>query len=394
MKYIFFYLIIILSLLSLSCSDDTHVHDAEQEASMQDDHEEGEEVELTHLQIEKIGLELGGFEQKNLNATFKVNGTLEIPPQNKASVSTLIEGQVQRIHVKPGQSIRKGGLLATLQNTTVIEWQEQLMEADGSLLFLTKEYERQKNLVAQEIAAQKQLEKVESELKIAQAHKKALRAKLKMVGINPDREEAQFSASIGIRSPIEGFVSKIEINTGAYVSSNQELFEIVDNHHIHIDLRAFEKDLPYLSIGQKINFSLQSNPSKLMQASIFAIGKAMDEEDRTITIHAEIDNKDHTLVPGMYVEARIITEDKKVSALPESAIVVDKGLEYIFVKEEEHDDGVHFKKIQVITDTRDVGYVAISPLEPIADSDEIVLKGAYFLMAQTKKGEGGGGHHH
>ena len=387
------YIILLIMCLALfGCGqEDPHDHShAAPTASKQ----ETEEASLTQIQMQKIGLELGHFEQKPLNATIKASGILEIPPQNKASVSTLLEGRILNIHVRPGQSIAKGGLLATLQNTTLVEWQEKLMETEGQLLYLTKEYERQLNLVAKDVAPQKQLEKVESDLKVAQAHRKALRAKLRLVGISPERLEDQIVSSVGIRSPIGGFVKNIKVNTGSFVEKNQELFEVVDNHHIHIDLKVFEKDLPYLKIGQEIDFSLQSNPGKVMRASIFAIGKAMDEQDRTVTVHAEIDNKSNQLLPGMYVEARIITQDKKVRALPESAVVVDKGLEYIFVKEEEHENEVHFQKIQVITGTRDIGFVEIDPLQLVTNEDEIVVKGAFYLMAQTKKGEEGGGHHH
>ena len=92
---------------------------------------------------------------------------------------------------------------------------------------------------------------------------------------------------------------------------------------------------------------------------------------------------------------RTILENQKVAALPEEAITVDKGLHYIFVKEEEHDDEVHFKKIAVLKGISDFGYVEITSMEKIDEQAEVAIKGAYFLMAQSKKGEeSGGGHSH
>lgn len=415
MKYIAI-IILPLYLLMASCGntddhghaheEDAHAHEGEAHAHEEDEHgheegahegethEEGEEAELTALQMEKIGLTLGGMEQKNLSSTLKVNGTLEIPAQNKASVSTLMEGRVVRIYVRPGQYIKKGGLLASIQNPDFIEIQQKLEATEGELIFLEKEYERQKTLVEKEVAARKQFEKITSDLTVARANRKGLRSKLSMLGISPDNKSDQFVSSLPIRSPIGGYVRMIEVNTGAYVKSDQELFEIVDNHHIHIDLKVFEKDLPFLKIGQAIDFSLQSDPSKVRKASIFAIGKALDEQDRTVTVHAEMDNKNSDLLPGMYVEARIITENQTTASLPEAAVIADKGLFYIFVKEEEHGDVTHFKKVQVLTGEQEIGYIGITPLEPLAADAEIVIKGAYFLMAQTKKGEAGGGHHH
>lgn len=405
------YILFSLSFIFVSCNKknppDDHGHEHpegfvhEEDKEEMDSHgagghaeDESEEISLNLLQMKKIGLELGGFEQKNIKAVIKVNGVLEIPPQNKASVSSLLNGIVKKIHVKPGQFIRKGGLLASIQHTELIDWQEKLLVAEGELVFLRKEHERQKGLLEKEIASQKQFEKVSSELKIAEAHRMALRAKLKMVGLNPDKVAENIVSIIGLRSPMGGFVKHIGVNTGAFVQSNQELFDIVDNHHIHIDLKVFEKDLAFISINQKIDFSLQSKPGEVMEANIFSIGKAMNVQDRTVMVHAEIDNKGEQLLPGMYVEARIITGKETVTSLPAEAITSDKGLDYIFIKEETSGNETHFKKVQVITGGRDIGYVETDPMIRLTGKEEVVVKGAYFLMAQTKKGEVGGGHHH
>lgn len=383
------YIFILSCLFSCQKGEDSHGHS---HAPAPEEHEE--EIALTAMQMSKIGLKLGNFEEINLKGVIRVNGVLELPPQNKASVSTQLGGIIQKIHVKPGQYIRKGGLLASIQYKELLDWQEELGVVEGQLLYLRKEHERQKGLVEKEIAARKQFEKVESELRIAETRRKALRSKLGLLGLNADKLEGELISTLGLRAPIGGFVKDINVNTGTFVQPHEVLFDIVDNHHLHIDLKVFEKDLPFVSLGQKIDFSLQSDPGKIMQARIFSISKAMNEEDRTVMVHAEIDNIDEHLIPGMYIEARIIVEDQKVMALPESAISTDKGLDYIFVKEETSGMETHFKKVQVLTGKRDIGYVEAEALERMTGKEEIVVEGAFFLMAQSKKGEVGGGHHH
>ncbi len=378
-----------------STHDHDHAIDENQQQPAPEEHPE-DEVALTKEQIQKVGLKLGSFESKNLQSTLKVSGKLELPPQNKASVSSIVAGKIINIHVKPGQYVKKGTALATLQNPDFIDWQQEYLEVQGELIYLEKEYSRQKDLVNKEIAPQKQLEKVASERAIAHAKMQGLKSRMEVVGIDiPSQEAAELVTTTVVRSPINGFVRTIKMNTGTYSEPNQELFEIVDNHHLHIDFMVFEKDLPHIKTGQIIQFSLQSKPKEVMTAKIFAIGKALDEEKRTVSIHAEItDDKEH-LLPGMYVEGRIILEDQKVPALPEEAVAIDNGLYYIFVKEEEHEDEIHFKKIPVLKTNSDFGYIQVDPLEKLEDNAEIVVNGAYFLMAQSKKGEeGAGGHHH
>lgn len=368
-----------------------HDHEDDSAHEMEEEHHE-DEVGLTALQMEKIGLVLGGFEQKNLKSTIKVNGQLELPPQNKAAVSAIAAGKITRILVRPGQRVQKGALLAYLQNPDFIEWQQQFLETEGELLYLNKEWERQKDLVAKEIAPQAKLDKITSERAIAQARLKGLQAKLQLLGIGTPKND--LVSSIAIRSPLNGYVRNINTNTGLFVNPEQALFEIVDNHHLHIDLKVFEKDLPYIKENQPIQFSLQSQPDKVMNAYIFAIGKALDETERTVDVHAEIKEEKSELLPGMFVEARIITDNQLVTTLPNEAITIDKGLKYIFIKEEVHEEETHFKKIPVLTGTSDFGYTEIKPLEEFPANVAIVTKGAYFLMAQSKKGEEGAGHHH
>lgn len=375
-----------------------HAHEGEEE---HDDHaheEEGgeDEVALTSTQIKKVDLRFGQMESKNLKATLKVNGQMELPPQNQANVSALAPGKISRIFVKPGQYVKKGATLASLQNPEFIEWQQAYMETKGEMIYLDQELARQKDLVKKEIAAQKQLDKIQSEHAIASARLNGLGAKLKVLGIPiPTDLTSELTAYNQVYSPIAGYVRQIKINTGAFVSPEQELFEIIDNHHLHIDLTVFEKDIPYITEGQKLLFSLQSNPKEVMEARVFAIGKALDEQLRAIKVHAEMVSDKSNLLPGMYVEARIILDNKEVAALPEEAITVDRGLYYIFVVEEAHGDEIHFKKIQVLTGAQDFGYIEVDPLEPLPNNTQIVTSGAYFLMAQSKKGEeGAGGHHH
>ena len=382
-------------LLSLPACQ-SHADETEDHHDNEEEMEGGvEEVGLTAIQMEKIGLEMGGFEMKNLRSTIKVNGQMELPPQNEAHVSSLVAGRVSQIFVKPGQEIRKGGRLARLENPEFIEWQQNYLEAMARMEFLDLELARQKELAEDEIAPRKQLEQVTSERKMVAARIKGVRAKLEMTGIPvPESVDADLVKEMIVVSPIAGFIKEIKINTGVFADARTELFEIVDNHHLHLDLRVFEKDLPSIRTGQTIFFSLQSDPGRVMEARIFAVGKALNEEDRTLKIHAEMLENNQYLLPGMYVEARIVAEDRKVPALPEDALTVDKGLSYIFVREEEHEGETHFKKVAVMTGASDFGYVEVTPLEEVATDGNIVIKGAYFLMAQTKKDEGGGGHHH
>ncbi len=358
-------------------------------------HSDEDEITLTELQMEKIGLQFGTFEGKNLEATLKVNGKLELPPQSKASVSSMTSGKITDIAVEPGQYVKRGAVLATIHNPDLIGWQQEYLEVQGELLFLDKEYLRQKKLVEKEIAPEKNYEKVVSQRAIAHAKIAGLKSRMKSLGIPvPTSADDELATGLVITTPLSGYVREIKANTGLFVEPQQELFEIVDNRRLHIDFLVFEKDLPYIKKRQIVKFGLQSQPKKVMKSKIFSIEKAINEADRSISVHAEIIDGTSELIPGMYVEGRIVLDDKKVAALPEEAVTVDKGLYYIFVKAEAHDGEVHFKKVPILKGTTDLGYVEVTPIDELDTKAEIVTEGAYFLMAESKKGEQAVGHSH
>lgn len=398
MKNIFFFIIFSAGILMACENHDNeagHSHDAEHtdEAQSQEDKVQ-EEVELSKDQFQKIGLKIGKMEQKTLQHVLKVNGRLELPPQNEATVSGVMGGLIQQIFVRQGEYVKKGKALASITHPDFISYQETYYSALAETEQLEKALERQQVLAQQEIPAQKQLDELAAKLKMAKAKANGAKAKLDLLGIRVDSGKSEYQTVVYLYAPIGGYVRNIHFNTGAYITPQDAVFEIVDNHHIHIDLLVYEQDVPSLEVGQKISFMLQSNPRDLMEARIFAIGKALEEEERAVRVHAEIENEKGNLLPGMYVEARVILNDEPKPCLPQEAIATDKGLAYIFVLEEVAGGMTHFKKVQVLTGISDRGYTEVTPLEELAPETQIVHEGAYFLMAQTKKGEGGGGHHH
>ncbi len=400
-------LIIGALLLCFGCgqptTEDAHAHeDAHDHAPANE-----EEVHLVQQQMDVMDIQLGKFQSLNLSTTVKSNGQLELPPQNKASLSTVMGGRVKAIQVLEGDYVSKGQTLALIEHPNFVELQEQYMTAKSKLVFLEQDYERKKTLHADSISAAKTFQQAEAGYRSALANVNGLKAKLQLLNINLEKvEQGEFLSAIPVRSPINGYVRLVEVNIGKYVQPEQEMFEIVDNEHIHIDLRVYEKDMGKVKHGQKVIFSLPNNPDSVFQGSIFAVGKAFEQEPKAVSVHAEIENKTGGLLPGMYVDARIVTNEQQVQALPNDAIVNDGGLNYIFVlkprsvQDHAHEDGAThdnefvFRKIEVNLGATDIGFTEVVPAYNLPDHVQIVTKGAFYLLAEMKKGQGGHGHHH
>jgi cobalt-zinc-cadmium efflux system membrane fusion protein len=173
------------------------------------------------------------------------------------------------------------------------------------------------------------------------------------------------------------------------------LFEIIDNHHLHIDFSIYEKDLPFVSIGQTISFNYSNNPDAL-EATVFALGKSVDPVTKAVAVHAEIDNPKEGILPGMFVEGRIKTAEELVPVLPQDAIARDEGLNYVFLLEGSDETHWHFRPLEVFVGVQDQGYTEVAFSEELPQGSRFVVNGSFYLMSEVKSMMGGGevGHHH
>ena len=181
-------------------------------------------------------------------------------------------------------------------------------------------------------------------------------------------------------------MQKVEIKTGQYVQPQTDLMEIVDTHHVHADLMVFEKDVYKVKEGQKVTFNVQSIPGKELTAEIYSVGKTFEQNPKAIHIHAEIENKEGNLIPGMYIEGRIQTDNTKILAMPESAIASDGDRFYIFSAKKEKNNWT-FIPYEIIKSTQDGDWIAIDFLTEQKLNTEYAFNNAYYLMAEMKKGE-------
>ncbi|WP_348825523.1 efflux RND transporter periplasmic adaptor subunit [Flavobacterium aestuarii] len=374
------------------------------------------EVALTAVQYKTVGIQTGSLENRNLNLVIKANGYTTVPPQNMANISTLIGGTVKDILVLEGTYVNKGKVLATIQNLDVVEMQEDYNSAVANIEYLQLEYNRQKTLSDEDVNPRKVLQEVKAKLAVERARAKASKNKLQALNMSTSG-----SSLVPIVSPISGYVGKISIAKGAFAETGITLFEVVDNSQMHLDLNVYEKDLGSIAVGQTIDFILTNQGNKSIKGKIFGINKSFSNESKTVAVHAKInpaDSKD--LISGMYVSANINIKNATVPALPKDAVVKNGEKYFVYIQEEheekatakkgeahEHKEGeahfeetageeeghneIHFKAIEVIPGTTDLGYTEVKFVSEIPADAKIVIKGAFYLLSAMK---GGGEHEH
>jgi cobalt-zinc-cadmium efflux system membrane fusion protein len=364
----------------------------EKQALQQEDsahHEEEWEVALTPEQRITAGIETALVEHRILSGTIKVSGLLDVPPQQLVSISAPMGGFLKSSELLQGKHVNKGEIIATLQDPSYIQLQQDYLETVSQLEYLKAEYERQEELTVENVNARKTYQQAKANYQTAQAKTKGLKEKLKLINISAALlEKGDIQSTINLYAPISGFVTEVNVNMGKYVNPTDVMFEIVDTEHLHAELTVFEKDVPQLKLGQKVRFIL-ANETKERIATVYLIGREISA-DRTVRVHCHLDREDKNLLPGMYLTAFVETKNMQLTAVPEKAVVNFEGADYIFIEQDDH-----FKAMQVKTGIRELGYVELV-LPPTFDvqQNKVVIKGAYDLLAKLKNSEEGEEHGH
>ncbi|WP_347160300.1 efflux RND transporter periplasmic adaptor subunit [Pontibacter chitinilyticus] len=361
-------------------------------------------VKLTPAQAEAVGLELGPLQNRNLSATTKVTGELEVPPQSLAEVSAVVGGNVQEIKVIEGDKVRKGQTLALLTHPELVQMQVDLQEAASRLQFQEQEYRRQQRLYAQQVGSGRDLQEATSNFKAGKAQVEGLKSRLRILGVSPARVlSGNISQSVPVVSPISGAVQQVSVNTGQYVPPQQRMFTVVDKSQLHADFRVFEKDMAKVKVGQSVYFTIGNSPGKEYRAVVYNISPAFEQDVKAVHLHGDIRGETEGLIPGTYIEGRIATDSATVPALPEAAVVQEGGQEFVFYKtgEEPGGDAARagnsaapgagqgwvFKRVPVATGSMGDGWVEVRPLEQVPDSARFAYSGAYNLVSEMGKGE-------
>ncbi|TXK25016.1 efflux RND transporter periplasmic adaptor subunit [Pontibacter qinzhouensis] len=342
-------------------------------------------VQLSPEQQQISGITVGELEKRSLSARIQANGQVELPPQNKASINPLMGGVVRSILVKDGQYVAKGKVLATLENPDLIRLQEDYLTTLSQLSLAELDQERQQILNQEQIGARKRFEQAETDVKVQRARLNSLRTHLQSLGLSPKRVEAgQVTATMAIVAPISGYVQQIGINLGSYAQPGQEMFTLVDNSHLHLQLLVFEKDFGQVAEGQQVLFNVPNAGAGAMEATIFSLGKAFEGDSRMVNVHAEIlQNEQTKILPGMYVNAQILAGKHELMAVPEEAVVRYKNKNYIFVQ----DAPTSFRMVAVETGVTEAGYSEIKSVAEAGADKKVVLEGAFYLLAEKMKSE-------
>jgi cobalt-zinc-cadmium efflux system membrane fusion protein len=341
-----------------------------------------EAIDLTNAQLQELQLVFGSAEKKQISSTIQVQGKIDLPPQNIISVNFALGGFLKSTKLIPGMRISKGEVIAVMEDQNIIQLQQDYLLSQSKLILSKGEYERQRTLFDANAGTSKLMQQAESEMKIQSINTKSLAEKLKLIGIDIQQlNENNISGQVPIRSSINGYVSKVHVNTGKFVQPAETMFELIDPDDIHVALTLFEKDLPYVHTGDLVKVRFMQEPNKNYDAEVILVNRNVDD-DRTAMAHCHFKQQPSNLLPGMFVETTISVLNKPAFVLPEEAIQRFGNKQYVFTSVNKN----RVKMTEVTTGLIQDGKIEITSSPDQLMNGEVVLKNAYKLLGMLKNG--------
>lgn len=372
-------IIFLLVLLSLSSCSSEKADQSETAVS------DETTLSLTEAQYKDADIRTGKLEKRTISTLLKLNGKIDVPPQNMVSVSTPLGGFLKSSKLLPGMPVKKGEVLAVMEDQQYIQLQQDYLTAKSKLAYFENEYKRQQELNQSKASSDKIFQQTEVDFKTQKIALSALSEKLRLININPALlSEDNLSRQVNVYSTIDGFVSKVNVNIGKYVNPSDVLFELINPEDIHLNLKVFEKDLDKLSVGQKLMAFNNNQPDKKYGCEIILISQDLSA-DRSAEVHCHFDNYDKALLPGMYMNAEVAVHVSDQLAVSSDAIVSFEGRDFVFVEEKPR----NFRLVEVSQGDSEGGFTGVKAVQgEQLERLPVVIKGAYSLLMQLKnKGE-------
>lgn len=339
-------------------------------------------IHVTEAQFKSVGMLVENPTEQDFDVSIKTSGKIDVPPQNRAQVTTFIGGYVKSTTLLVGDKVRKGQALVTLESTEFLDIQKEYLEMAEQIKYLKSEYERQKTLFDEKISSQKNYLKAESDYRKTKGMYESLREKLLLLKINPANvEKGKLTSTITISSPISGDIVVMNANVGMYIAPSAVILEIVDTQHLHLELAVFEKDILKVKVGQKINFTVPEASKEVFPAEVHLVGKSIEGNDRTINVHGHLEESiKQKLLTGMFVEAKIVINSKKGLAIPSEALVTENNKNFVLLLESTKNNSYSFKKVAVAIGEKNKDFVEILPNSIIKASSKILSKGTFDIV--------------
>lgn len=313
-------------------------------------------------------------------------GELAVDQRAYAEVSTPVSARVTRLLVNAGDSVRAEQALAELTSPELARERAEYLSANARLTLAEAALERKRGLAAEKIAPLREVQEAESAAAEARAALRASRASIAAFGVDPpiDDEDGATAAVFVLRSPVSGAVIERSAVIGQMLDPAAPAFRIGNLSTLWLTVHASERDAVRIREGVTARLSFPALPGQDFTGAVTMVGRHVERDSRTVPVRIDVQNRDHSLRPGMSATATLSVgeSDAAVLTVPVASVQRVRNEWCVFLPK----DASHFE-IRRIGRGRDLGG-EVEILSGLRPGETVVVDGAFLLKAQAEKGEG------
>ena len=338
------------------------------------------DVTLTAVQVAHGGVKWEPVATSSVTSGATVPGQV-IPNEDRtARLGATVQGRVIAVRVRPGDRVRAGQILVTLQSPEAGTAQSDVDKARAQASYARSARERAERLLALKAIPQQDYDRAIADDELASAELRRAQSVANQIGAT-----AAATGEVAIRSPLNGVVLARTAVPGTGVEVGAPLVIVADPSALWLSIDAPEDLAGLFRIGGLLRFTVPAYPVDTFSARIDAVGAGLDPGTRTLPIRGVIRNQDQRLKPEML--ASVWAEGgnaAQVPSVPEDAVQLLDGKAIVFIAHPDASGGAHFVPRNVQLGARSGGRVAIT--QGLSPGDVVVTRGALTIKAEIKKG--------
>ena len=331
-----------------------------------------QQIEASEIEIETVG------QGAAIELVFPA--TVAVAPNAGARVDARASGVVQSIDKNLGDFVLRGEPLARIESGEAALLASQLATARARVAELSSAYERELRLFEANVTARQDLEAARANLQVAQAELSRAQSAVAAAGVSRD------GRSLTVTSPISGRVTDAPIILGSYVSTGDELFEVVNGNDLQVQVSIPAVDAARINPGDEAALILGQD--REIGGRVRSVTPSLESESRSATAIITLSQSPRELQPGAFLQARIRPSgetDPNAISVADTAVQIIDGREVIFVR-----TAGGFQAMPVVTAERSGGRVRV--LSGLQAGQQIATENAFLLKAELGKEEAEHGH--
>lgn len=346
---------------------------------------EEEVVAISEEQLQKHGIDIQRASPGRLHKVVKAPAKITIGSDQVAHIYPKVAGTALKANKNLGESVEADEILATLGSREMAEAKAEYLAAFNRDRLTEGTFQREKTLHEKKISATQEFHRAENAREESLIELELARQKLHALGLSEQEIEDLPQSDVknlrvyDMRSPISGKVIARHVTPGELVNLDHEAYVVANLNKLWVEISIFPHDRQHIKEGQSVTIS--THDGQTTKAHVIYLSPIINEDTRTSTAIAEIDNRSGKWFCGTYANAELVTDVINVPLMvAKEAIQNVDGTDVVFVA---LDEG--FSPRPITTGRSDDHYYEITA--GLSPGEAYASKNTFLLKAELKKDE-------